>query len=111
MGPMISLPRRHLRLEDVELVSRGGKIALSVKGHRLIGKARRDISRMLGARVPVYGVNTGFGALVDSAIPVDRLRDLQLNLITSHAVGSGDALAREEVRAAVFLRTNMLSKG
>jgi histidine ammonia-lyase len=111
MGPMISLPRRALRLEDVHSVSRGAKVALSAQGHELIGKARHDITRMLGARVPVYGVNTGFGALVDTAIPDDKLRDLQLNLVASHAVGAGDPLTREEVRAAVFLRANMLSKG
>jgi histidine ammonia-lyase len=42
--------------------------------------------------VPVYGVNTGFGALADVAIASDQLSALQLNLIRSHAAGTGDPL-------------------
>jgi len=66
---------------------------------------------MLETRKPTYGVNTGFGALVEKTIPNDRLCELQENLVASHAVGAGELLARNEVRAAMFLRANMLSKG
>jgi histidine ammonia-lyase len=66
---------------------------------------------MLKSGRPVYGVNTGFGALADKAIPDDRLCELQENLIMSHAVGAGGLLTQQEVRAAMFLRANMLSKG
>jgi histidine ammonia-lyase len=108
---MISLPKSGLRLEDVRAVAGGARIRLSPLGHKLVGKARRQVVQMLEAGQPVYGVNTGFGALVDTAIPVDRLCELQNNLIMSHAVGTGDVLAHDEVRAAMFLRANMLSKG
>jgi histidine ammonia-lyase len=108
---MISLPKVGLRLEDVRTIACGARLKLAPLGHKLIGNARRQVVQMLEAGHPVYGVNTGFGALVDNAIPVDRLCELQNNLIMSHAVGTGDLLAREEVRAAMFLRANMLSKG
>jgi histidine ammonia-lyase len=42
---------------------------------------------------------------------VDKLCELQNNLIMSHAVGTGELLTRHEVRAVMFLRANMLSKG
>jgi len=111
LAHMIAIPRKDLRLEDVQAVARGARIRLSPLGHRLVGSARRQVVQMLETGKPVYGVNTGFGALVDTAIPVDRLCELQNNLVMSHAVGTGNLLARKEIRAAMFLRANMLSKG
>ncbi len=59
----------------------------------------------------VYGVNTGFGKLADTVIPPARLADLQRNLVRSHAVGWGPALAREDARGMVLLRALSLSGG
>jgi histidine ammonia-lyase len=108
---MVDLPHKRLRLEDVRAVASGTRVRLTPTGHRLIGAARGRIARMLEAGKPVYGVNTGFGALVEKAIPNNRLCELQENLIASHAVGTGELLTKDEVRAAMFLRANMLSKG
>ncbi len=61
--------------------------------------------------VPVYGVNTGFGAL--ARVPIaekDRAR-LSLNLIRSHAAGVGPSLPESVVRAMMLLRANALAKG
>lgn len=59
----------------------------------------------------VYGVNTGFGKLADTVIPPARLADLQRNLVRSHAVGWGPALARDDARGMVLLRAVSLSGG
>jgi len=59
----------------------------------------------------MYGVTTGFGKLAHIRIPVDRIRQLQLNLIRSHASGLGDPLAVEAVRAMMLLRANVLVRG
>ena len=59
----------------------------------------------------VYGVTTGFGKLSDIAIPPNRLAELQVNLIRSHAVGVGPLLSEAEVRAMMLLRANVISKG
>ena len=59
----------------------------------------------------VYGVTTGFGNFADVVIPVDRLRELQLNLIRSHAAGVGEPLGQAETRALMLLRANVLAKG
>src|SRR5205823_9547957 len=61
--------------------------------------------------LPVYGVNTGFGALAGVAIPADQLAALQLNLLRSHAAGVGDPLPVPTVRALMALRANVLAKG
>jgi histidine ammonia-lyase len=61
--------------------------------------------------VVVYGVNTGFGKLSDVRIPQSDLRQLQLNLVRSHACGIGNPLSEAEVRAMILLRANVLALG
>jgi histidine ammonia-lyase len=59
----------------------------------------------------VYGVNTGFGRLADTVIPVSQQVQLQKNLVRSHAVGAGEPLTREEARGMILLRAMRLSHG
>lgn len=59
----------------------------------------------------VYGVNTGFGSKASVSIPKEKLRELQRNLIMSHAAGAGDPLPIDAVRAAMLLRANTLARG
>ena len=109
---VIKIPHYNLSIEDIELASREGvKINISSKGQRNINLSRKRLERELAAGKAIYGVNTGFGALVGKAIsPKDRRR-LQENVIVSHALGSGGIFAKPIVRSAMFLRANMLSKG
>src|SRR5215212_7314665 len=58
-----------------------------------------------------YGVTTGFGKLSEVAIPHERLAELQVNLVRSHAAGVGDLLPEREVRAMMLLRANVIAKG
>lgn len=59
----------------------------------------------------VYGINTGFGQFSDVVIAPEKLKDLQLNLIRSHAAGVGPALSSVRVRRILALRINTLAKG
>ncbi len=59
----------------------------------------------------IYGVNTGFGRLADTVIPLEQQADLQKNLIRSHAVGWGEALTEPQARGMIFLRAMSLSHG
>lgn len=88
---------------------------------RLVGLAPAARERMLRTRAivegiaargePVYGVTTGFGKLSDFAIAPDQLKQLQVNLVRSHAAGVGPRLPEREVRAMMLLRANVLAKG
>jgi histidine ammonia-lyase len=60
---------------------------------------------------PMYGINTGFGALAETIIPREALEALQLNLLRSHAAGVGEPLGVRAVRATMALRANVLAKG
>src|SRR5581483_1399271 len=54
---------------------------------------------------------TGVGKLSDVRIPPEQIRELQVNLLRSHAVGVGEPLSEAEVRAMMLLRANSLAKG
>jgi histidine ammonia-lyase len=60
---------------------------------------------------PVYGINTGFGALSSKQIPEKDLKTLQLNLIRSHCTGVGAPFEIPVVRAIMVLRANCLISG
>jgi histidine ammonia-lyase len=76
-----------------------------------VRESRERVESVLDSGDAVYGVNTGFGELVDERIPPDEVEQLQTNLVRSHAAGAGRELAREEVRALMATRVNALVKG
>lgn len=56
----------------------------------------------------IYGITTGFGALVSEPVPRERTLDAQVNLLRSHAAGWGPSLPRAIVRGAMIVRLNSL---
>src|SRR5918911_1179074 len=97
---MIELDGQQLTLEQIERVARGGeRVALAEGARERIEASRRVVERIIGEGRVVYGVNTGFGKLSDVVVPREELRELQSNLVRSHACGLGDPLSAEETRA------------
>ncbi len=74
-------------------------------------ESRKALEKLVEDGRTIYGINTGVGELVDVRIPLDELRDLQINLIRSHACGVGEPYPTEVVRALMLLRANALAKG
>ena len=68
-------------------------------------------SRIARTTDPIYGITTGFGSLYDRTIPADQLEQLQENLVTSHACGTGPQVPEEIVRLMLFLKIQSLSYG
>jgi histidine ammonia-lyase len=103
---------RPLTITDIaEVARRGRRVVLGADARRRLDEARAVVDRILAEDRVVYGVTTGFGQLATTRIPVDQVRRLQLNLVRSHAVGVGEPLARDVVRAAMLLRTSTIAKG
>lgn len=101
-----------LTLHEIEAVAIDGchaEIAREAQGR--VGESRALIESILAAGETVYGVNTGFGKLADVHVRGDKLAELQINLVRSHAGGVGNALSEAESRAMVVLRANVLAKG
>lgn len=72
---------------------------------------RSKIDDVLASDRRVYGINTGFGFLADVAIDKQKLGELQVNLIRSHACGVGDPVGDEVVRALLILRAHTFLLG
>ncbi|MBS1726566.1 MAG: histidine ammonia-lyase [Armatimonadetes bacterium] len=87
------------------------KVQLSDTTRRIVAESRQVVDRIVQNHVVTYGINTGFGRLADVHIPDDELRQLQLNLVRSHAVGVGEPLSIPETRAMMLLRLNVLAQG
>src|SRR5215217_8767358 len=101
-----------LTLEQVAAVARDrAVVSLSPQAKQRVGITRRVVDDLVARRAVAYGVTTGFGKLSEIAIPPERLAELQVNLVRSHAAGVGDLLPREATRAMMLLRANVLAKG
>ncbi len=94
------------------LLEKKVKIKLSGEAKQLINSCRSYLDKKLaGSEEPVYGINTGFGALHDRRISREDLGTLQKNLVMSHACGMGDEIPEEIVRLMLLLKIQALSYG
>ena len=101
-----------LSLEAVERVARGAeKVEFDPKARKAVDRSRALVEEILASRKIVYGINTGVGDLKNVKVPPAKLRQLQVNLVRSHAAGVGEPLPSEVVRAMVALRMNDFAKG
>ena len=101
-----------LSLEQIAAVVSGHEsVQVSAAARKRVDASRKIIEDIVKRDTVVYGVNTGFGKLADVRIPPDELRNLQLNLVRSHACGIGPPLSEPEVRAMMLLRANVLALG
>jgi len=94
-----------------DVVFRGREAALAPLARERVIASRGVVERLLASRATAYGINTGFGELANVRIPADQVRQLQVNLVRSHACGVGPTLGEPEVRAMMLLRANALAKG
>jgi histidine ammonia-lyase len=109
---MVVLDGDRLSIEEVISVAAGlDSAALAPEAVEKMLRSRAVVERLAAADEPVYGVNTGVGLLADVRVPAADLEQLQRNVVRSHAAGVGDPLAREEVRAMMLIRANVLAKG
>ena len=76
-----------------------------------VNKAHDFLSQRLAAGDEVYGVNTGFGPLVDRTVAEDDIRELQRNLLQQLSGNVGPLLPTAISRGTTVLRANALSKG
>ncbi len=102
-----------LAIADVVRVARDrAEVVLAERGRAALVRAREVVERVLLADgTPTYGVDTGFGALAEVRVARGDLRLLQKNLVRSHAVGVGEPLSTEAVRATMLLRAQVLAQG
>ena len=103
----------HLSIEQIgEIVYGGYKIELSDDAQRRILECRKYLDKKIEeSTVPIYGVTTGFGSLCNVSIGSDYLAQLQINLMMSHACGTGDRVPNDIVKIMLLLKIQSLSYG
>jgi histidine ammonia-lyase len=108
----VVLDGREATVKDVVLVARYGATAeLAEEAVPRIEASREVVERCVGESLIRYGITTGFGKFCDVVINNESNATLQRNLIMSHAVGIGDPLPEEVVRAMMLLRVNAIAVG
>jgi histidine ammonia-lyase len=86
-------------------------VSLSPIAAERMNASRAVVERLVASGKTAYGINTGFGKLASVRISSEQVRQLQVNLVRSHACGVGEPLSTPETRAMMLLRANALAKG
>lgn len=95
-----------------EILSSNTTLALSEEAKAAILKCRAYLDEKVAKSDRlIYGINTGFGSLCDTAISSEDLEQLQRNLVLSHACGMGERVPEEIVRRLLILKIMGLSHG
>jgi histidine ammonia-lyase len=108
----VSLTGNDLTFAQLYAVAlRGEHVELAKAAVGRMNASRAVVERLLASGVTAYGINTGFGKLASVRISPEQVRQLQANLVRSHASGVGPPLSETETRAMMLLRANALAKG
>ena len=86
-------------------------ISLAPEAVARMKASRNVVDRLVASGKTAYGINTGFGKLASVRISTEQVRQLQVNLVRSHACGVGAPLNESETRSMILLRANALAKG
>jgi histidine ammonia-lyase len=101
-----------LTLEAVREVAADRRpVLLSADAREAVNRARAVVDEIVASNTLAYAITTGVGKLSDVRIAGEQIRELQVNLVRSHAVGVGEPLPVVETRAMMLLRANSLAKG
>jgi histidine ammonia-lyase len=101
-----------LTLEAVrEVAAERRPVLLDSDAREAVNRARAVVDALVAENKVSYAITTGVGKLSDVRIAGEQIRELQVNLVRSHAAGVGEPLSIAEARAMMLLRANSLSKG
>ncbi len=101
-----------LTLEAVrEVAAQHRPVLLLADAREAVDRARAVVDEIVASNQLAYAITTGVGKLSDVRIAGEQIRELQVNLVRSHAVGVGNPIPVPETRAMMLLRANSLAKG
>ncbi|CAI8854058.1 Histidine ammonia-lyase [Pseudomonas sp. IT-P253] len=108
----VVLGDREPSIEEFVAVARySARVSFSEAYKNRVKKSRGLVERFLDENRLVYGVTTGFGDNVRHVISAQNAKELQVNIVRSHAVTVGEPLKREQVRAIQLMILVSLGKG
>jgi histidine ammonia-lyase len=86
-------------------------VLLAPDARAAVNVARSVVDEIVAGNKLAYAITTGVGKLSDVRIAGEQIRELQVNLVRSHAVGVGEPISVRDTRAMMLLRANSLAKG
>lgn len=111
-SPALQLDGSSLSINAVcDVARRGRPVEIGPQAIAGLQRSRSVVEKALTDGLAHYGINTGFGSLARARIPALELRELQRNLVRSHAAGVGDPLPHDVVRATMLLLAASLTRG
>ena len=101
-----------LACADVAAIARRrAKVRLSDAARRRLAAARAIVDRLAAGAAPVYGLNTGLGAGVDTRLAGDEMSAFQRRVLLGRSVAIGPRFATDQVRAMIAARLAGLAQG
>jgi len=102
----------HVTLQDIKkLMISHQNIQLDSNCIAHIESAHECVQKIIADKKIVYGINTGFGSLASQIISTENLKQLQRNIVLSHACGTGELLNDDVVSLILLLKINNLAQG
>lgn len=112
MPNAVSISGGAVSIAQVEAVARNAApVVLAESAKAGLSASRESLKDAIAEGGALYGVNTGFGSLARERVSDEQLREVQRNLILSHAAGVGEPLSEDVVRGMLFLLAASLSRG
>lgn len=109
----ISIDPAHLiSIHDIENILNSSSFEISPNAKKKVEECRAFLEEKINqTEAPIYGINTGFGALYNQSINEADLGKLQENLVKSHACGMGEEVPEHIVKLMLYLKARGLSYG
>lgn len=113
MNNIHQISAEHLTIQKIDEIIKGHyTLELSDDARSRIIKCRQYLDKKIEDNSrPIYGVTTGFGSLCNVSIGRDYLAQLQINLMMSHACGTGERVPNEIIKIMLLLKIQSLSYG
>src|SRR5687767_11012754 len=105
-------PSHPISINDIEKILNSNSFELSSSAKKKVEHCRNFLEEKIKkSNEPIYGINTGFGALYNQSINESDLGKLQENLVMSHACGMGEEVPVHIVKLMLYLKARGLSYG
>ena len=110
---VLQLDGEHLTIDKIKdfLGNSESTIEITADAYKRIDASRRVVENIIAEEKTIYGITTGFGLFCDVLISKEKVEDLQINLIRSHACGVGKPFGEPEALLMMVFRLNTMLKG
>ncbi len=109
----LPLDRKTLHFQQIKnLLDFDQFVSITFDAHQRILHCRQFLDEKLEDTTElIYGINTGFGYLQNVQIDKSQVKELQYNLLVSHACGMGEEVPLDVVKLMLMLKIKSLSYG